>query len=148
MYIHCINQANKVNDLRGPSEYQIYVNEKRDGIVRSLVQLGIPMFFYISGIATTFFNTEKHGFLVFLKSKVLRLLGPLVICIFVFLIPRHYLLQKIDDSSQLEAGKVEHNFFTYYGKIIPKIVGKLSWLWFLLGLFIDSLINYPLLKWT
>ena len=24
----------------------------------------------------------------------------------------------------------------------------MSWLWFLLGLFLDSVVNYPLLKWT
>jgi len=32
--------------------------------------------------------------------------------------------------------------------IFPKIYEKLSWLWFLPALFIDSNMNYPLLAWT
>jgi len=54
------------------------------------VQIGIPMFFYISGIGATFFNTEKNNYGIFVGGKVLRLLVPFVIAIFVFLIPRLY----------------------------------------------------------
>ena len=32
--------------------------------------------------------------------------------------------------------------------MIPQLATKLSWLWFLPALFIDSNINYPLLKWS
>jgi len=48
------------------------------------------MFFYISGIGATFFDTEKNHFGVFVGGKVLRLLVPFVVAIFVFLIPRLY----------------------------------------------------------
>lgn len=64
--------------------------QKKDGIVKSLVQIGIPMFFYISGMAATFYNTEGRGFGLFLGDKVLRLLVPFALAIFVFLIPRLY----------------------------------------------------------
>ena len=45
------------------------------------------MFFYISGMGATFFNTEGKGFGYFVWGKILRLLIPFVIAIFVFLIP-------------------------------------------------------------
>jgi len=32
--------------------------------------------------------------------------------------------------------------------VLPTILHKLSWLWFLPALFIDSNINYPLLVWS
>jgi hypothetical protein len=43
---------------------------------------------------------------------------------------------------------IETNFFVYYYKMFPHLGKKLSWLWFLLALFIDSLVNYPLMAWT
>jgi hypothetical protein len=36
----------------------------------------------------------------------------------------------------------------YFFAIVPHIYKKLSWLWFLPALFIDSNINYPLLAWS
>jgi hypothetical protein len=48
------------------------------------------MFFYISGIGATFFKTEEKNFGIFVGDKVLRLLVPFVVAIFVFLIPRLY----------------------------------------------------------
>jgi len=48
------------------------------------------MFFYISGIGATFFYTEKNHFGIFVGGKILRLLVPFVVAIFVFLIPRLY----------------------------------------------------------
>jgi hypothetical protein len=42
----------------------------------------------------------------------------------------------------------EWNIFKYFVKLLPKIIIHMSWLWFLLALFIDSMINYPLLKWS
>jgi fucose 4-O-acetylase-like acetyltransferase len=54
------------------------------------VQIGIPMFFYISGMAATFFNTEGKGFGIYFTDKVLRLAVPFVVGIFVFLVPRLY----------------------------------------------------------
>jgi fucose 4-O-acetylase-like acetyltransferase len=48
------------------------------------------MFFYISGMAMTFYNTEGKGFGVFLGEKSIRLVVPFVLAIFIFLIPRLY----------------------------------------------------------
>lgn len=45
-------------------------------------------------------------------------------------------------------GKIIDNFFVYYKLIFPSLLKKISWLWFLMALFVDSLINYPILKWT
>lgn len=42
----------------------------------------------------------------------------------------------------------EWNFFKYYVLAIPTVWNKLSWLWFLLALFINSLVNYPLMAWS
>ena len=55
------------------------------------------MFFYISGMASTFFNTEGKGFGLFFLDKVLRLLIPFGIAIFIFLMPRLYLGQEYED---------------------------------------------------
>ena len=43
---------------------------------------------------------------------------------------------------------LEWNFFIYWWKILPTVWEKLSWLWFLLALYINSLINYPLICWS
>ena len=42
----------------------------------------------------------------------------------------------------------EWDFFKYYIGMLPQFAFKLNWLWFLPALFIDSVISYPLLKWT
>jgi fucose 4-O-acetylase-like acetyltransferase len=48
------------------------------------------MFFYISGIASSFYNTEAKGFALFFWDKCLRLAVPFVVGVFIFLIPRLY----------------------------------------------------------
>ena len=126
-----------------------YLAQKRDGIFKSLVQIGIPMFFYISGIGTTFYNTEKKGFLLFLKSKVLRILIPFVASIFLFLIPRLYFSQGYESWTRPRADrKIEYNFFQFMKLTLPGIITKLSWLWYLPAMFVDFMLTYPLLRWT
>ena len=66
------------------------IQQKKDGIIKCLVQIGIPMFFYLSGIGATFIRTEDKNFAIFVGEKALRLLVPFVVAIFVFLIPRLY----------------------------------------------------------
>lgn len=105
------------------------------------------MFFYISGISCTFYDTEKKGFLKYFRSKVDRLLVPMVIAIFTLLVPRLYLSQSYEGWTQVD-GKIEDNFFVYTIKVLPSIHEKLSWLWFLIVLFQVLLINYPLLAWS
>jgi len=123
------------------------MQQKKDGIIKSLVQIGIPMFFYISGMAATFFNTEGRGFGLFLFDKILRLILPFVVAIFIFLIPRLYFGQEYEDFTRPD-GEIEENFWVFTQKTLPDVFSKLSWLWYLPALFIDCILTYPLLAWT
>ncbi len=58
------------------------------------------MFFYVSGMASTYFNTEGKGFGIFVGDKTLRLLVPFVLAIFIFLIPRLYFGQAYEDFTR------------------------------------------------
>jgi len=106
------------------------------------------MFFYISGMGATFFNTEGKGFGIFVTDKVLRLMLPFVIAIFVFLIPRLYFGQQYEDWTRPNGKHVENDYWTFQMNTLPKIFSKLSWLWYLPALFIDCILTYPLLAWS
>lgn len=123
------------------------IQEKKDGIIKSLVQIGIPMFFYISGIGSTFFRTEEKHFGIFVGEKALRLLLPFVIAIFIFLIPRLYLGQQYEDFTRPD-DEIENDYWVFLAKTLPTVHLKLSWLWYLPALFIDFMLCYPLLRWT
>lgn len=105
------------------------------------------MFFYISGIGSTFFNTEKNNYGIFVGGKVLRLLVPFVVAIFVFLIPRLYFGQQYEDFTRPD-DQIENNYWLFMQKSLPTIHLKLSWLWYLPALFIDCMLTYPLLRWS
>jgi len=105
------------------------------------------MFFYISGMAATFFNTEGKGFGIFFYDKCLRILLPFIVGIFVFLMPRIYLGQQYEDWCRPD-GEIENDYWQFQMKTLPSIATKLSWLWFLPTLFIDLMLTYPLLAWT
>lgn len=105
------------------------------------------MFFYISGMAATFFNTEGKGFGIYFTDKVLRLAVPFVVGIFVFLVPRLYFGQQYEDWC-IPDGKIEEDYWTFQAKTLPTIFSKLSWLWYLPALFIDCMLTYPLLAWS
>ena len=68
------------------------------------------MFFYISGMASTFFNTEGRGFGLFFGDKILRLAIPFVIAVFIFLIPRLYFGQSYEDWTRPD-GQIEDNYW-------------------------------------
>jgi surface polysaccharide O-acyltransferase-like enzyme len=145
IFVHClVNSADAadVNHEKDPT-----VKQKEDGIIKSLVQIGIPMFFYISGIGATFFNTEESNYGIFVGGKVLRLLVPFVIAIFVFLIPRLYFGQQYEDFTRND-GEIQNNYWEYQKGALPTIYLKLSWLWYLPALFIDCMLTYPLLRWS
>jgi surface polysaccharide O-acyltransferase-like enzyme len=88
IFIHCLVNSADAADFKADDNPGI--QQKKDGIVKSLVQIGIPMFFYISGIASSYFNTEGRGFTLFFVDKVLRLILPFFAAIFIFLVPRLY----------------------------------------------------------
>ena len=105
------------------------------------------MFFYVSGMSSTFFNAEKHGYVAFVKGKVNRLLVPLFLAILTLLVPRLYFSQDVEPWTRVD-DKVENNFILYFFKVLPSLPSKLSWLWFLVVLFIVMLLNYPLMAWS
>ena len=105
------------------------------------------MFFYISGMAATFFNTEGKGFGIFVWDKILRLAIPFVIAIFIFLIPRLYFGQSYEDWTRPNGTK-EDDYWEFQRLTLPTIFSKLSWLWYLPALFIDCVLTYPLLAWS
>lgn len=123
------------------------IQQKKDGIIKCLVQIGIPMFFYISGIGATFFKTEDKNFGIFVGEKALRLLVPFILGIFIFLIPRLYFGQTYEDFTRPN-DEIETNYWEFTKKTLPSIHLKLSWLWYLPALFIDFMICYPLLRWS
>jgi len=109
IFIHClVNSA----DASGfdPDEYP-GTQQKKDGIIKCLVQIGIPMFFYISGMGSTFFNTEGKGFGNFVGNKVLRLMVPFVVAIFIFLIPRLYFGQTYEDFCRPDGKNIEEDYW-------------------------------------
>jgi fucose 4-O-acetylase-like acetyltransferase len=105
------------------------------------------MFFYISGMGATFFDTEKNHFGIFVGGKVLRLLVPFIAAIFVFLIPRLYFGQEYEDYTRPN-DEIENDYWEFMKKTLPTIYLKLSWLWYLPALFIDIMLTYPLLRWS
>ena len=139
-------------------QYGTEIFQKCKGFIRTLVQVGIPIFFYISGMSTTYFNSQKptNNFLVFFWSKFKRLMIPFFVAIPTILIPRLYFSQDYQESScftwenDVYGSKCifQYNYFTYFKLALPTLFGNLSWLWYLPALFCDSLVNYPLLCWT
>ena len=143
VYVHSANMAYEIALHR--QQLTEDVKQRYEGMVRCLVQIGIPMFFYISGVAATFHRTGNA--LTYAKRKFVRLMVPFIVGVVLFLIPRLYLTQDFSPYSLLD-GKEEWNFVTYYSKMAPFFIFKMSWLWFLLALFVDSVVNYPFLKWS
>ena len=105
------------------------------------------MFFYVAGLASSFFNSEQKGFAVYLWDKFLRLGLPFAAAIFIFLIPRLYLGQEYEDFTRPN-DEIETDYWEFTKLTLPTIFSKLSWLWYLPALLIDCVITYPLLAWS
>lgn len=74
---------------------------------------------------------------------------PLILSIIFLLIPRLYLSQEYEPWTRADPdAPPEWDFFKYFFKILPQTPNKLSWLWFLLVLFLVFVINYPITVWT
>jgi hypothetical protein len=73
---------------------------------------------------------------------------PFLISLVTLMPVRWYLTQFISHFQGFIDGEPEWNFFVYLVKTVPLVVERMSWLWFLLALFIVNILNYPLLKWT
>ena len=101
----------------------------------------MPLMFAISG-ASLFYAMGKGGFGKFIKDKVLRLLVPLLVCVFTHASLQEYLRDK------------SHGLFTgNYFQFLPQYfrLDRIEWkgehLWYLLFLFLFSIILYPLMSW-
>lgn len=105
-------------------------------------------------MATTFYNSldPKKNYGVFLKNKFMRLIVPFIIACLTVLVLRLYLTQNYQlfarPYEQTNPDYIENNYIKYFFLMLPKLIHKLSWLWFLPALFVDSNINYPLLTWS
>jgi len=79
------------------------------------------MFFYISGIASSFFNTESRGFALFFWDKCLRLALPFVFGVFIFLMPRLYFGQSYEDWTRPYKDKeiIEEDYWTFMVATFP-----------------------------
>lgn len=78
----------------------------------------------------------------------MSLVLPLVIAIPVLLIPRLYIGQEYESFARPDGVNVEDDYLQFMLKVLPSIIQKISWLWFLLGLFLNCMVLYPLLAWT
>lgn len=63
VFIHCLMNAGDLCDLSQAER------EKKEGIFKIVNQIGMPLFFYISGLSMTFFDFSKSGFKDFVKKK-------------------------------------------------------------------------------
>lgn len=78
----------------------------------------------------------------------MRLFVPLIVCVFVYLIPRHYIGQVWDPIGIIN-GEVNWDFATYVPSLLAdNFLTKLGPLWFLPAIFIIVLVNYPLIKYS
>ncbi len=107
----------------------------------SLTTWMMPAIFVISG-ASIFYALRKPGVGRFVKDKVLRLLIPLVIGDFTHAALQAYL-------SGLNHGLYNISFWKWYPTYITG--GNFNWtgfhLWYLVFLFLFSLVCYPLFQW-
>mmetsp|Transcript_10112 Transcript_10112/g.17072 ORF Transcript_10112/g.17072 Transcript_10112/m.17072 type:complete len:267 (+) Transcript_10112:22-822(+) len=148
--VHCIQntlEATGIYDAdSGPPQRLEYL-EHGEGAIKRLVQGGIPIFFYISGFSLAFFDTQRKPYLFFLQGKFKRQMIPLLVCMVLILIPRLYFSQEYQEFSKVD-GQIENNYLKYAFKIFPYLPLRISWLWFLPGLFINSNFSYPVLAWA
>jgi len=125
--------------------------EKMQGIWKDLVQIGIPMFFYISGYAASFFKTEKKmAYATFTWGKCTRIFFPFLVAIPVFLIPALW-LQRPYASTAIDGATNDDGLFTWYIAYFThpvEIFNHISWLWYLPAMFVDFMLTYPILRWT
>jgi len=101
----------------------------------------MPLMFVISG-ASLFYATGKGGFNKFLKDKILRLLVPLLVADLTHITIQSYLFNRT------------HGLFSgSYFQFLPQYynLGTINWmgahLWYLLFLFVFSILLYPIMRW-
>ena len=125
--------------------------EKVIGIWKDLVQIGIPMFFYISGYGASFFKTEKpNSWFRFTWGKCTRIFFPFLVAIPLFLIPSLW-MQRNYEGWAIDGAGPDDSLFTWYIQYFKQpvsILNNISWLWYLPAMFVDFMLTYPILRWT
>ena len=101
----------------------------------------MPLMFVISG-ASLFYAMGKGGFGKFLKDKTFRLLVPLLVADLTHITIQSYLYNR---THGLFSGNYFQFLLQYYNLATINWMG--AHLWYLLFLFLFSLILYPLLRW-
>jgi hypothetical protein len=109
----------------------------------------MPLIFVISG-ASLFYAMNKGGIIRFLKDKFLRLLLPLLVVVFTHASLQVYL-------ERLTHGQFRGTYFQflphYFDGMYLEIgsSGNFAWagmhMWYVVVLFLFSLLFYPLLRW-
>lgn len=131
---------------RGSNEgWHIKSKQTSEWLHHVMVQLHIwrmPLLFFISGVGTYFaLGIRNHR--KYLKERAKRLFLPLLIGMFGIVVPIQVYIEFFT------IGRFKGSFFEFYPTIyqfVPYPQGNLSWhhLWFILYLFIYSLIALPL----
>jgi hypothetical protein len=99
----------------------------------------MPLFFLIAG-AGTYYSLKSRRARQFIQERSLRLLIPLIFGMFVIVVPQAY-FEAVSHGVQLGG----YNFFQIYGLYLQTLP-ELNWfhLWFLVDLFIFSIITLPI----
>lgn len=150
IFVHTLGvsyDSSGYNDLDGWKKGE----EKMQGIWKDLVQIGIPMFFYISGYAASFYKTEKPmAYARFTWGKCTRIFFPFLVAVPLFLIPALWLQRSYADT-KIEGATNDDGLFTWYIAYFThpvEIMNNISWLWYLPAMFVDFMLIYPILRWT
>jgi peptidoglycan/LPS O-acetylase OafA/YrhL len=99
----------------------------------------MPLFFLIAG-AGTYYSLKSRRAGQFVQERTLRLLIPLIFGMFILVVPQAY-FEAVSHGEQLGG----YNFFQLYGLYLQTLP-DLNWfhLWFLVYLFIFSIITLPI----
>jgi len=116
-----------------------------DLLVGFLVNWMMPLVFVISG-ASTFYALGSRGSGKFIKDRSLRLLVPLIVGIFTHVLVQVY-LERV--SHHQFSGTLWEFIPQYFNGFYP--IGNFAWmglhLWYLLILFVFSILLLPLFRW-
>lgn len=109
-----------------------------------LNQFRLPLLFMISGMGSFFVLSHRYtgGFF---KERSIRLLIPLIFGMLVIIPPQIYYEHQFKGANYA-------TYFDFYGKVfefVPYPKGSFSWhhLWYILYIFVYSVISLPLLKY-
>jgi hypothetical protein len=113
--------------------------------VSVLVQWIMPIFFILSGLASYYGLAEKQGGGVFLRDRFKRLMIPLIFAVFT-MIPLQVYFERV---SHHQFTGTYLNFYPHYFDGLYGFGGNFAWmglhLWYLLFLFLFTLLTLPLL---